>query len=123
YISDMMLAADFSGAEVLGKGSYYSYDLSHDTLVLENEGMDHRFVNSIAMATIVAVRDALCDVGLGAGASGVDASLLARVSERGYRIYSADRFNYLNVSGEATGTVARGLFAGHDDLTVSRVMI
>lgn len=123
YISDMMLAADFSGAEVLGKGSYYSYDLAQDTLVLANEGMDHRFVNSIAMATIVAVRDALCDIGLGAGASGVDASLLARVTKKGYRIYSADRFNYLNVSSEARGTVASGLLTGHDDLTVSRVMI
>ena len=123
YISDMMLAADFSSAEVLGKGSYYSHDPSHDTLVLENEGMDHRFVDSIAMATIVAVRDALCEIGLGAGASGLDASLLARVSRQGYRIYSADRFNYLNVSGEPTGTVAIGVSTGHDDLTVSRVMI
>ncbi|MDE0421601.1 MAG: glycosyltransferase [Gammaproteobacteria bacterium] len=102
YIADMMLAADFSGAAVLGKGSYFSYDEARDRVVLRNAGKDHTFVKSVAPSTIVVRREVLRDIPFEVEASGVDGTFPERATKRDLRIYSADRFNYLHV-GIGTG--------------------
>ena len=99
YIADMMLAADFSGAAVLGKGSYFSYDQSRDVVVLKNEGEDHAFVESVPTSTIFARREVLLEMPFAADARDVLGSLFCQAAETGLRIYSADRFNYLEVVG------------------------
>ena len=97
YIADMMLAADFSGAEVLGKSSYFSYDQSRDLVVLRNEGEDHAFVESVAASTIVARREAMLNLPFVIEARDFAGSFFSQATKSGLRIYSADRFNYLEV--------------------------
>ncbi|MYJ75259.1 MAG: glycosyltransferase [Gammaproteobacteria bacterium] len=105
YIEDMLLAADFTGAALLGKGSYYSYDDSLHSAVLRNEGKDHTFVESVTMSTIVARRAVLQEIRFEPESGDVGGSLSSRVAEAGLPIYSADRFNYLEVRSNDIGAL------------------
>ena len=105
YIEDMMLAADFTGAALLGKGSYFSYDDSLDSVVLRNEGKDHTFVESVTMSTIVARREVLQEIRFEPESGDVGSSLCSRVAEAGLPIYSADHFNYLEVRSNDIGAL------------------
>ena len=52
YLSDMMLAADFSGAEILGKGTYFVHMKASNITALRSVASQHEFTDFVAGATL-----------------------------------------------------------------------
>ena len=99
YLSDMMLAADFSGAEILGKGTYFVHMKASNVTALRSVASQHEFTDFVAGATLTGQREVLREIRFPDCTRGEDSSLLAQASKAGCRIYSADAFNMLVVRG------------------------
>ena len=99
YLSDMMLAADFSGAEILGKGTYFVHMKARNITALRSVASQHEFTDFVAGATLTGRREVLREIRFPDCTRGEDSSLLAKASKAGCRIYSADAFNILVVRG------------------------
>ena len=99
YLSDMMLAADFSGAEILGKGTYFVHMKASNITALRSVASQHEFTDFVAGATLTGRREVLREIRFPDCTRGEDSSLLATASKAGCRIYSADAFNILVVRG------------------------
>ena len=99
YLSDMMLAADFSGAEILGKGTYFVHMKAGNITALRSVASQHEFTDFVAGATLTGRREVLREIRFPDCIRGEDSSLLAKASKAGCRIYSADAFNMLVVRG------------------------
>ena len=99
YLSDMMLAADFSGAEILGKGTYFVHMKAGNITALRSVASQHEFTDFVAGATLTGRREVLRKIRFPDCTRGEDSSLLAKASKAGCRIYSADAFNMLVVRG------------------------
>ena len=99
YLSDMMLAADFSGADILGKGTYFVHMKANNITALRSVASQHEFTEFVAGATLTGRREVLREIRFPDCTRGEDSSLLAKASKAGCRIYSADAFNMLVVRG------------------------
>ena len=99
YLSDMMLAADFSEAEILGKGTYFVHMKGKDITALRSVSSQHQFTEFVSGATLTARREVLREIRFPDRSRGEDSNLLAEASKAGCRIYSADAFNILVVRG------------------------
>ncbi|MDT0165796.1 glycosyltransferase [Actinotalea sp. AC32] len=97
YLSDQVHALGYSGADVVGKQAHYMHLVERDTLLLRFAEKEHRFTDLVMGPTIVARRDVLRDVPFAAVGLGEDTQLLRDVVDRGGRVYSADRFNFVQV--------------------------
>ena len=95
YLSDMMLAADFSGAEILGKGTYFVHMKASNITALRSVASQHEFTDFVAGATLTARRDVLREIPFPDRTRGEDSNLLKEASKAGCRIYSADVYNFL----------------------------
>ena len=97
YLLDMMLAANFSEAEILGKGTYFVHMKSKNVMGLRIVGRQHEFTDFVAGATLTARRDVLREIPFPDRTKGEDSNLLKEASKAGCRIYSADVYNFLAV--------------------------
>ena len=98
YLSDNVLAASFSDAEIVGKGAYYVYLVGAGATALRETGPEHTFTSSVVAGNTIFVRtDAARDVMFAPLVRGEDTDFQRRAAWAGCRIYSTDRFNYLRV--------------------------
>lgn len=97
YLSDQVYAMDFSGAEVVGKQAHYMYLEAHDATMLRFGDREHRFTDFVMGPTIVARRETAAAVRFAEARRGEDTGFLQGAAESGARIYSADRFNFVQV--------------------------
>lgn len=105
YLSDQLYAMAFSGAEVVGKQAHYMYLEAQDATVLRFAEREHRFTDFVMGPTIVARRDIVSTVQFPALPRGEDSAFLSGALDSGARIYSADRFNFVQLrSGGGTHT-------------------
>ncbi len=102
YLSDQLYALAYSGADVVGKQAHYLYLAGSDVTVLRSEEREHRFTDFVAGPTIVARREVARAVPFAAVTRGEDTGFLRSLAERGARVYSADRFNFLQMRGART---------------------
>ena len=99
YLLDMMLAANFSEAEILGKGTYFVHMKAGNITALRSVASQHEFTDFVAGATLTGRREVLREIRFPDCTRGEDSSLLAKARKAGCRIYSADAFNILVVRG------------------------
>ena len=97
YISDMMLAAAYSDAEILGKGAYFAYLEGPNKMALREVRADHQYTDMVAGASLTVRREVLERVTFQNRNSGEDTAFLMEAVQAGCRVYSADRFNYVSV--------------------------
>ncbi len=97
YLSDQLYAMDFSGVEVVGKQAHYMHLEAHDATVLRFAEREHRFTDFVMGPTIVALRDVAAAVRFAETSTGEDTGFLRGTVDAGARIYSADRFNFVQV--------------------------
>ena len=95
YLSDLVLAARFSGAEITGKATYYAYVESRDVMALRVVESEHAWVSGVTGATLFVERDVLNHVPFRKVRSSVDLFFARDARAAGCRAYSADRFNYV----------------------------
>ena len=101
YLSDMMIAAHFSEADILGKGMFFVYFTQRDMLGLSTVTAEHQFTQTVQENTLIARRAMLCHIPFSERTEVVGSALLADARQAKCRIYSADVFNYVKVLNSA----------------------
>lgn len=104
YLLDQANAQWFSGADLVGKEASYLYVGSEDAMVLRNPHREHRWTTFVAGPTLMGPRSVFRDVRFGTLARGEDTDFLRRLGDSGGRVYSADRFNFIQVRGAVQHT-------------------
>ena len=98
YLSDHVLAASFSHAQIVGKGMYYVHFEASDTTALREIAPDHTFTPStLAGGTLFVQADVVRDIPFDSSSISEDADFQRSAEMAGCRIYAADRFNYVQV--------------------------
>ena len=100
YLSDSVLAASFSDAEVNGKGSFFMYFEDTDTTALAEVAREHTFTHFVTGGTMFIRSDVARRFPFDAISLREDTNFLHAVAQAGCRIYAADRFNFIRVRTE-----------------------
>ena len=100
YLSDSVLAASFSDAEVTGKGSFFMYFEDTDTTALAEVAREHTFTHFVTGGTMFIRSDVARRFPFDAISLREDTNFLHAVAQAGCRIYAADRFNFIRVRTE-----------------------
>ena len=115
YLSDSVLAASFSGAEIVGKSFHFVYfEGTNTTAIVDKSALlqelpEHRFQSIVLGATLLVHSDVVRDILFESISLAEDTNFQRSAVRSGCRIYAADRFNFIRVR-------ARRL-AGHSDPT------
>ena len=96
HIADLLLALDYSGATLVGKGAEFVY-LDELNLVVRKAGLrSERWVHWLAGGTLLLGRDTLRDLGGWSPVPwAVDFALLRQVTDHGGSIYRTHGFGYM----------------------------
>ena len=98
YLSDHVLAASFSDAEVVGKGLYFVYFEAANTTALIEAIPDHTFTTSLTTGGTLFIRTDVCrEIPFDSISLKEDTNFQRAAARAGCRIYSADRFNFVRV--------------------------
>ena len=98
YMSDSVLAASFSDAEVIGKGSFFMYFEESDTTALRENTPDHTFTSSaLTVGTLFIQTDVAREIPFDSISLKEDTNFQRAAVRAGCLIYSADRFNFVRV--------------------------
>lgn len=96
YLTDQLHGFLYSGADVVGKRTYFAYLEDRRLLALRFGDHEHRPVRFVSGATLTVRRGLFEDVRFPEDVPrGVDTKFQQACTERGYGIYSADRFNFV----------------------------
>lgn len=101
YLSDQLYAMAYSGAEVVGKQAHYMYVEEMDATLLRFEDREHRFTDRVMGPTIVVERSLAVDRPFHDVGRGEDTAFLRDAVDAGARVYSADRFGFVQVRSGA----------------------
>lgn len=99
YLSDQLFALSFSGADIVGKQAHYVHLKQSQANVVRFAEKEHRYTDFVMGPTIMAPRQVLLDNPFAELGLGEDTAFLQNAQKQGMTIYSADRFNYLQVRG------------------------
>lgn len=94
YFTDLLLAAQFSRADVVGKHAHYTYLQTSNSTILRYPDCEHRFTHWLAGGTLVWRSSVVERATFPSWARGSDGGFLRNVMDAGMRIYAADRFNF-----------------------------
>ena len=97
YLSDSVLAASFSGAEIVGKGMHFVYLEALDTTALLEKWPEHAFTAFVRGATLFIKNDVVRDILFDSISIREDTNFQLAAAQAGCKIYSADRFNFMQV--------------------------
>lgn len=104
YLLDQVNALRFSGADLVGKQASYAYLTRQEAIVLRNPEREHRWTSFVAGPTFVAPAATFKAAQFPAVTRGEDTEMLAGLTRDGARIYSADRFNFVQIRGAGRHT-------------------
>ena len=97
YLSDSVLAASFSDAEIVGKGTHFVYlEEPHTTALLEKTP-EHTFTFFVRGATLLIKDDVVRNIPFDSISIKEDTNFQRAAAQAGCKIYSADRFNFMQV--------------------------
>ncbi|MGV0394278.1 glycosyltransferase family protein [Corynebacterium riegelii] len=99
YLEDMRNAAMYSGADLVGKQACYAYIESKNAIVLRHPEREHIWTNFVAGPTLFGPRATFESFPFENRTNGEDTALLRTLERKGRYIYSADRFNFIQVRG------------------------
>lgn len=97
YLQDQAAAHRYSGSNVVGKQAHYMYLAERNATLLRFEEREHRFTDMVMGPTIFTTREMMREVPFLELGRGEDTNFLKGVVEAGATIYSADRFNFVQM--------------------------
>ena len=97
YLRDQLHALDYSGAAVVGKQAHHMWLEDLDVTVVRFPEREHRFTDLVMGPTIVTSRDVARAHPFAAVGRGEDTGFLRDVVSGGQSVYSADRFNFVQM--------------------------
>ncbi|MEX3611032.1 glycosyltransferase [Rothia sp. LK2588] len=101
YLRDLLFARRFSGADVVGKQAHYMHLEGMGLTLLRSPEREHRWTSFIMGPTITGSREVFEAHPFGSLGRGEDTDFLRRVTASGGSIYSADRFNFMQLRSAA----------------------
>lgn len=97
YVQDQVAALGYSGADVVGKQAHYMHVAGAGVMLLRYADREHRFTDRVSGPTLVVGRDLARATPFPEVPRGEDTGFLAAVVAAGGRVYSADRFNFVQM--------------------------
>ena len=97
YLSDSILAASFSDAEVVGKASFFMYFEDAHTTALAEVAREHTFTHFVTGGTMFIRSDVARDIPFDPISLREDTNFLHAATQAGCRIYAGDRYNFIRV--------------------------
>lgn len=97
YLVDALLALNFSGADVVGKDSYFCYVESKNIMAIKQPGKDNRYSDFISGGTLVIRKQVFEKVKFHSRNRGEDTNFLKDCKENGLIIYSSDKYNFIQM--------------------------
>ena len=95
YLEDMMSAFNYSGADIVGKCTRYVHFENGNALAIKYPGREHQFTRSVSGSAMIVKREVFNKVRFDPHRRvGEDTRFLKDCNKSGFRIYSADRFNF-----------------------------
>lgn len=99
YLSDQLAALRYSGADLVGKQAHYLHLRSRNIVMCRFPEREHRFTDLVMGPTLVGSRELFLKHPFEERTLGEDTDLQRRLVESGASIYSADRYNFVQVRG------------------------
>lgn len=99
YLSDQLAALRYSNAELVGKQAHYLYLRRRNIVMCRFPEREHRFTDIVMGPTLVGQREIFLKYPFAQRTQGEDTELQSRLIAAGARIYSADRYNFVQVRG------------------------
>ena len=103
YLLDSCFALDYSGAELVGKHARYLYLQAMDATVLQSPEREHRWTDLVGGPTMVGPRATWESTPFEDRTLGEDTTFQRAVLAAGGGVYSADRFNFIQIRTARTG--------------------
>lgn len=104
YLSDLVRALDYSGADVTGKWAHLVHLEQTGANLLRFAEHEHRFTDLVQGGTLLTRRDLATELLFEDLPRRVDTTFLHRVRRAGGTVYSADRFNFVSVRRADAGS-------------------
>lgn len=114
YLTDQLAGMRYSGADLVGKQAHYLYLHSRNIVMCRFPEREHRFTDLVMGPTLMARRELFIDHPFAERTLGEDTDLQQRIIVEGGRIYSADRFNFVQVRSDHSHT-----WSVNDDLLLA----
>ena len=108
YLSDQLNALHYSAADLVGKQAHYMHLEGSGAVLLRFPEREHKYTNLVMGPTMVGARDTFTDVRFSPITRGEDTTFQRELIASGGVVYSADRFNFVQVrthDGAHTWTV------------------
>lgn len=103
YLADAVNALRYSGADLVGKQAHYMYLEGSNRTLLRMPDREHRFTDLVMGPTMLGTREVWKELGFADLRRGEDTDFQRRAAEAGARIYSADRFNFMQMRSAVQG--------------------
>lgn len=97
YLSDQLAALRYSNADLVGKQAHYLHLRNRDIVMCRFPEREHRFTDLVMGPTLMGSRELFHRFPFADRTLGEDTDLQRRLISDGARIYSADRFNFVQV--------------------------
>jgi spore maturation protein CgeB len=97
YLTDLVRALDFSGADIVGKWAHFVHLQASDATLLRFPTAEHRFVDLVQGGTLLTRRSVVRRIPFADIPRAVDTTFLTSAREAGLTVYAADRFNFVSV--------------------------
>src|SRR5699024_49078 len=104
YLGDQLAALRYSDADLVGKQAHYLHMRGADIVICRFPEREHRFTDLVMGPTLMTRRSLLLENPFAERTLGEDTELQTRLITAGARIYSADRFNFVQVRGDHAHT-------------------
>lgn len=104
YLSDQLAALRYSDADLVGKQAHYLYLRSRNIVMCRFPEREHRFTDLVMGPTLLGRRDLFIKHKFARRTQGEDTELQQRLVASGARIYSSDRFNFVQIRGDHAHT-------------------
>ncbi|WP_309131145.1 glycosyltransferase [Brevibacterium sp.] len=104
YLSDQLAALWYSDADLVGKQAHYLYLRGRNVVMCRFPEREHRYTDLVMGPTLMGRRELFIEHPFAERTQGEDTELQRRLVTAGARIYSADRFNFVQVRGDHSHT-------------------
>ncbi|WP_257943854.1 glycosyltransferase family protein [Brevibacterium aurantiacum] len=118
YLSDQLAALRYSKADLVGKQAHYMHLRGRNMVICRFPEKEHRYTDLVMGPTLMGRRETFLQIPFSDRTLGEDTDLQQRLVSEGARIYSADRFNFVQVRGthNHTWTVEDDLLLANSDV-------
>lgn len=99
YLSDQLAALRFSGADLVGKQAHYLYLSDKDITMCRFPEREHVYTDLVMGPTLMGRRELFERMPFDNRTLGEDTELQRKLIAEGGNIYSADRFNFVQIRG------------------------